>query len=284
MPTRTISAPSPICGRGCKAPVYATPFTASVLRRKLREAGLLDAVPITEIPLGGKFKLRPFELELITLTHSIPEPNALAIRTQLGTVLHTGDWKIDPEPLLGEVDRRGERCGASATRACWPWSATAPTSSSTARRAPRRRCAPTSRSWSKTAQGPGRGRLLRLQRGAGGERRAWPRSRPGAIRCWSAGRCSAWSRRRRRCGYLLDFPPCVAEQRGRLPAARQGAVHLHRQPGRAARLDGRIANGEHRDLVLEAGDTAIFSSRVIPGNERAIGASAERACRRAASR
>ena len=68
-----------------------------------REAGLLDAVPITEIPLGGKFSLPPFELELITMTHSILEPNALAIRTKLGTVFHTGDWKIDPEPLLGEV-------------------------------------------------------------------------------------------------------------------------------------------------------------------------------------
>jgi len=86
-----------------KAPVYATPFAASVLRRKLMEAGLVDAVPVTEIPLGGKFSLAPFELELITMTHSILEPNALAIRTKLGTVFHTGDWKIDPEPLLGEV-------------------------------------------------------------------------------------------------------------------------------------------------------------------------------------
>ncbi|HEX9524924.1 MAG TPA: ribonuclease J [Reyranella sp.] len=86
-----------------KAPVYATPFAGSVLRRKLMEAGLVDAVPVTEIPLGGKFSLPPFELELITMTHSILEPNALAIRTKLGTVFHTGDWKIDPEPLLGEV-------------------------------------------------------------------------------------------------------------------------------------------------------------------------------------
>ena len=85
------------------APVYATPFAASVLKRKLREAGLFDAVPITEIPLGGKFTVGPFELEMIVMTHSILEPNALAVRTKLGTVFHTGDWKIDPEPLLGEV-------------------------------------------------------------------------------------------------------------------------------------------------------------------------------------
>ncbi|MDP1736083.1 MAG: ribonuclease J [Caulobacter sp.] len=86
-----------------KAPVYATPFTAYLLREKLRDAGLLDEVHITEVPLSGTISLGPFELELITLTHSIPEPNGLAIRTPLGTVLHTGDWKIDPDPLLGGV-------------------------------------------------------------------------------------------------------------------------------------------------------------------------------------
>lgn len=84
-----------------KAPIYATPFTAFILREKLREAGLLDEAQITIVPLGGIIELGPFKLELITLTHSIPEPNGLAIRTPLGTILHTGDWKIDPDPLLG---------------------------------------------------------------------------------------------------------------------------------------------------------------------------------------
>jgi len=85
------------------APVYATPFTAFLLREKLRDAGILNDVDITEVPLSGKFSLGPFDLELVTLTHSIPEPNGLAIRTPLGTVLHTGDWKIDPDPMLGGV-------------------------------------------------------------------------------------------------------------------------------------------------------------------------------------
>jgi ribonuclease J len=86
-----------------KAPVYATPFTAFLLREKLREAKILDQVSITEVPLSGTIELGPFSLDLITLTHSIPEPNGLAIRTPLGTILHTGDWKIDPDPLLGDV-------------------------------------------------------------------------------------------------------------------------------------------------------------------------------------
>src|SRR5579875_1428814 len=83
------------------APVYATPFTAFLVREKLRDADLLDEVTITEVPLDGTIDLGPFHIELVTLTHSIPEPNGLAIKTPLGTVLHTGDWKIDPDPLLG---------------------------------------------------------------------------------------------------------------------------------------------------------------------------------------
>jgi ribonuclease J len=90
-----------------KAPLYATPFTAFLLREKLREKGLLGEAPITEVPLNGKITLGPFEMTLITLTHSIPEPNGVAIRTPLGTILHTGDWKIDPDPLTGAVTDAG---------------------------------------------------------------------------------------------------------------------------------------------------------------------------------
>jgi ribonuclease J len=86
-----------------KAPLYATPFTAYLIREKLRDADLLDQVKLHEVPLGGSIKLGPFTVDMVTITHSIPEPNGLAIRTPLGTVLHTGDWKIDPEPLLGGV-------------------------------------------------------------------------------------------------------------------------------------------------------------------------------------
>ncbi len=90
-----------------QAPIYATPFTAFLLREKLREADLLDEARITEVPLNGSIKLGPFEIDLITLTHSIPEPNGLAIRTPLGTILHTGDWKIDPDPLTGAATDEG---------------------------------------------------------------------------------------------------------------------------------------------------------------------------------
>jgi ribonuclease J len=85
-----------------RCPIYATPFTATLVRGKLAEAGLEGEAELIEVPLSGRFEVGPFGVELITLTHSIPEPNALVIRTAAGTVLHTGDWKFDPEPLVGE--------------------------------------------------------------------------------------------------------------------------------------------------------------------------------------
>ena len=63
---------------------------------------MLDEVKLNVVPMGARFDLGPFDIEFVAVTHSLPEPNALAIRTPLGTVLHTGDWKLDPAPMLGE--------------------------------------------------------------------------------------------------------------------------------------------------------------------------------------
>ena len=85
-----------------KAPIYATPFTAFLIREKLREAGILNDVKVIEVPLSGTIDLGAFQVTMITMTHSIAEPNALAIKTPLGTVFHTGDWKLDPTPVIGQ--------------------------------------------------------------------------------------------------------------------------------------------------------------------------------------
>ena len=87
--------------RQLECPIYATPFTAWLMRDRLAEHGLLGEAELHEIGLHSRFELGPFDMQLVTLTHSIPEPNGLIIRTPVGTVLHTGDWKIDPEPLIG---------------------------------------------------------------------------------------------------------------------------------------------------------------------------------------
>lgn len=84
-----------------KCPVYATPFAATFLETKLQEEELLGEVPLNVVPLGGRIELGPFDIEFVSLTHSIPEPNGLAIRTPYGMIFHTGDWKLDPEPVVG---------------------------------------------------------------------------------------------------------------------------------------------------------------------------------------
>lgn len=84
-----------------KCPLYATPFTSYILGEKLKELNL--KVHVNEIPLLGRTKVGNFDVEFVSLTHSIPEPNALMIRTPHGNVFHTGDWKIDPKPLIGQA-------------------------------------------------------------------------------------------------------------------------------------------------------------------------------------
>src|SRR6202163_2692748 len=84
-----------------RVPIYATPFTAALLEAKrLSEPGAPE-IPVIIVPLGGRISLGPFDIEFVSVAHSIPESNALIIRTPLGAVLHTGDWKLDPTPLVG---------------------------------------------------------------------------------------------------------------------------------------------------------------------------------------
>jgi len=98
-----------------KVPIFATPFSAALLEAKCAPGSLAHLasssaaehgapkIPITVVKCGGRFSAGPFDIELVTMAHSIPESNALIIRTPLGNVLHTGDWKIDPTPILGDA-------------------------------------------------------------------------------------------------------------------------------------------------------------------------------------
>src|SRR5438067_13196744 len=100
-------------------PVHATPFTAALLAAKRQGEPGAPNIPVRIVPLGGRFRLGPFDLELVSMAHSIPESNGLIIRTPLGTVLHTGDWKMDPTPVIGPPPEGGNRRGL-ATRGCSP--------------------------------------------------------------------------------------------------------------------------------------------------------------------
>ena len=86
-----------------RVPIYATPFCAAILKSKLTEVGLEHSVPIHLVKTGDRISLGPFDVEFIGVTHSVPEAQAIAIRTRRGTILHTGDWKLDDIPVVGNV-------------------------------------------------------------------------------------------------------------------------------------------------------------------------------------
>ncbi|MDP2373129.1 ribonuclease J [Reyranella sp.] len=252
-----------------KAPVYATPFAASVLRRKLTQAGLLDDVRLTEIPLRGKFSLGPFDLEMITMTHSILEPNALAIRTKCGTIFHTGDWKIDAEPLIGDLTDEAmlKRIGDEGVLAMVCDSTNVFVEGEAG------------------SEAMVRANLKKLVKGRKGRIAVTcfasnlARVESIALAAVAAGRHPVLSgpallrmiEAAQECGYLLDFPECISPQDGAyLPRDKVLFICTGSQGEMRASM-AKIANDEHRDIVLEEGDTAIFSSRVIPGNERSVG-------------
>ena len=85
-----------------KCPIYATAFTASIIRLKFEERGINIEDKLNIVDLSSEIQIKPFDIKFQTLTHSIPEPNSLFIKTKLGTIYHTGDWKIDDNPIVGE--------------------------------------------------------------------------------------------------------------------------------------------------------------------------------------
>ena len=85
-----------------KCPVYATQFSAALFEAKCAGERNAPKIPVTVVPSGGRIDIGPFNVEFIPVAHSIPESHALAIHTEVGTALHTGDWKIDPTPLIGQ--------------------------------------------------------------------------------------------------------------------------------------------------------------------------------------
>jgi ribonuclease J len=251
-----------------RCPMYATPFTASVLRRKLKEARLEGKAKIIEIPMSGSFKIGPFELELITLTHSIPEPNAVVVRTKLGTVLHTGDWKLDPDPVIGETtdEQALRRLGDGNVLAmvCDSTNVFVPgTSGSEADILPSMTKLIGERQ-GRVAVGCFASNVARLETIT---RAAMANDRQVALVGRSLWRMTEAAREN---GYLTDLPEFIEEHDvGFFPKDKIVMICTGSQGEPRAAL-ARIAKGEHPHVHLEAGDAVIFSSRVIPGNEKSI--------------
>src|SRR6266566_7136934 len=251
-----------------QCPLYATPFTARLLHDKLEEAGLDERVKLKIVPLGGRIKLGPFEIDFISITHSIPEPNALAIRTPLGTIVHTGDWKIDPDPLLGEVtdEKALRRLGEEGVLAmvCDSTNALVPGESGSEADVKRALIRLIGSLKGRVAVTAFASNLARLEsvaeaaRIAGRELVLVGRAMRHMVNC------------ARDTGYLKKFPRVLAEEDASdLPADHVLYLCTGSQGEPRAAL-ARIAAGEHPYVSLGEGDTVIFSSRIIPGNELAI--------------
>ena len=252
-----------------KCPVYATPFTAAVLRLKLVEAGLEHEVPITEVPLSGRFAVGPFEIELLTLTHSIPEPNAVVLRTPLGTVLHTGDWKFDPDPLIGPAPDLAalQRLGDEGVLAmiCDSTNALRPGIAGSEAEVRLALIDLVGRCRSRVVIACFASNVARLESAAAA---AAIHDRHVAL----VGR-SLWriEHAARETGYLQDTPPFLTEEEAAYLPREKVLLLCTGSQGEPRAALARIAEDEHPHIVLEEGDTVIFSSRIIPGNERAIG-------------
>ncbi len=252
-----------------KVPVYATPFTAALLEAKrLGEAGAPE-IPVKVIPLDSRFTLGPFDIELVSMAHSIPESNALIIRTPFGNVLHTGDWKLDPTPLIGvPTDERKLRAlGEEGVRALIGDSTNAvregrsPSETEVARTlaeltksAPRRVVVTTFAS-----------NVARIRAVASAARAS---GREVVIIGRAMDRIVQVARET---GYLDD----VTEFRGleaynQLPPERIVALCTGSQ-GEPRSALARIAQDLHPEVALSKGDRVIMSSRTIPGNEKIVG-------------
>jgi len=251
-----------------RCPVYCTRFTAEILARKLVEAGLLGIAPVQVVETGERHSLHAFDIEWVALTHSTPEAQALLIRTPAGTVFHTGDWKLDPEPVVGEVfdPLAYRRIGDEGITAMVCDS----TNATVEGRSPSEGelySALLEKVLSATGRvvvacfGSNVARLTTLVRVAAATGRY-----PGLL-----GRSlSNYYRAARAAGlWGLKQELVPAAHLGYLPAREVLAIATGSQGERGAALS-RLAARDHPDLDLEPGDTVIFSSRVIPGNERAL--------------
>jgi len=251
-----------------RCPIYASPFTMAVLRRKLGEAGLLGQVELITVPLGGSVELGPFNLRFIRVTHSVPEPQSIAIRTRYGTVLHTGDWKLDPDPLIGQPadEEAFAALGREGVLAMVCDSTNALVEGHSGSEAEVRR--------SMTA-------LIRQLRGRVAVTcfaTNVARIESIALAARAAGRQVALFGRSlrnaeaaaRECGYLQGIPPFLQEEDADDIPDSQLLIICTGSQGEPRSAMAKIAADTHPRISLGEGDTVIFSSRMIPGNERAI--------------
>ncbi len=252
-----------------RIPIYATPFSAALFVAKCAGERNAPEIPVNVVPVGGRIDLGPFNVEFIPVQHSIPESHALAIRTSVGTVLHTGDWKIDTTPVIGlpTDEKRLRELGDEGVLALVgdstnavregrsPSEAEVAVAMEAIIREAKGRVAVTT-----FASNVGRLRAVAdAARAAGREVVVVGRAMERVVQV------------ARETGYLDGVQNFrSAEMYGHFPPDKVLALCTGSQGEPRAAL-ARIANDDHPQITLNKGDCVIFSSRTIPGNEKAVG-------------
>lgn len=251
-----------------KCPIYCTEFTASVLKRKIDEVPASREAQIHIISAGKGTKAGAFSLQFINVSHSIPDTAALLIETKAGNVFHSGDWNLDPTPVLGKGT------DADAIREIGKKGVLAYVGDST-------NAEVNGRTGSEAEVEKGLAKLFRECKG----RIGITIFASNIARVQSIVKAAQASDRRVAlvgrslhsmvssavdCGYLRDIPDFISDEEiGYLPEEKQVMIVTGSQ-GEARAALARIARGDHQDISFGRGDTVIFSSRAIPGNEKEI--------------
>jgi ribonuclease J len=251
-----------------KAPVYVTPFTAGLLAAKRQHEAVPLEIPVTIVEPGGRFSVGPFDVEMIAVAHSIPEPTSLALHTPFGIVVHSGDWKIDSEPLVGPPadGKRLRELGDAGVLALICDSTNAMRDG----RSPRE--ADVARELAVIVR-EARGRVIFTTFASN-----VARIRSIAEAAAAAGRHTVVIGRAlhrtievaAELGYLRGLKPFLnADAFFELPRSKVVAIVTGSQGEPRAALS-RAAEDGHGELAFSPGDLVVFSSRAIPGNEKAI--------------
>jgi ribonuclease J len=251
-----------------KVPIFATPFTATLFEAKrLSEPGAPE-IPITVVPLGGRFKVGPFDVELVSVCHSIPESSSLIIRTPLGAVLHTGDWKLDPTPTLG-APTDSAKLKALGEEGCLALVGDSTNAVRDGRSPSEKDVASVLTELITSATG--RVAVTTFASHVGRIRVVAEAARACGREVILVGRAmERVTQVARETGWLDDSHVFHGpDMYGYLPPDKVLALCTGSQGEPRAAL-ARIAEDEHPDVTLNRGDRVIFSSRTIPGNEKAV--------------
>src|SRR5215467_2369636 len=252
-----------------RVPVYATPFTAALLEAKRQSEPGAPEIDVRAVPLGGRVKVGPFDVEYVSVAHSIPESNGLIIRTALGAVLHTGDWKIDPTPLIGPPTDQA-KLTALGEEGCLALVGDSTNAVREGRSPSESDVARTIAELVKTARG--RVAVTTFASNVARLRAVADAARAADREVVLIGRAmERVAQIARETGYLegvQDFRPMDAY--GYLPPNKVVALCTGSQGEPRAALS-RIAEDQHPEVTFSPGDRVIYSARTIPGNEKAVG-------------